>query len=341
MKQVVVDEQLDEIEVHPPGLYQELLDVCVASAKELLEQRERFIQTACPACGSSDSKTAFDKHGYTFWDCRLCATLFVSPRPSAEQLDWYLLRSPAATFRDGVEYREAMEGRARELATYRAEWISELCDIVGMGKQRPVVDVETRSPHYLAELGRRRVGPIVAVKPLCSVSELLTTMEHSLTTVDDLEELKNADARLISVFDVLEHQTNLSKLVLAAHEALGPDGLLVITTRSASGFDIQALWEHCATVFPIEHINLVSLEGMRTLLTKAGFKVLEASTPGQLDVQMVERALQEQPDVEVPRFLRYFLTHRDRFAKRKLQQFLQENLLSSHLRVVARKVVVT
>ena len=66
-------------------------------------------------------------------------------------------------------------------------------------------------------------------------------------------------------------------------------------------------------------------------------EVLEASTPGQLDAQMIERVSGETEDVELPRFLRYFLAHRDIYAKCRLQQFLQENLLSSYLRVVARR----
>lgn len=337
MKQVVVDEHLDEMEVHPPGLYQDLANVCVRSAKELLGQHELFVETACPACGSPDKKLAFEKHDYTYWNCPVCATLFVSPRPSAALLDWYLLHSPAAAFRDGVEYREAMDQRTKELGAYRAEWISELCDLVKVDGRRPVVDVETRSTHYLAELGRRQVGPLISVKPLCSLLESLTGPGNSLKTVTDLSELKGAEARLIAAFDVLEHQTSPSDLVLAARAALGPRGLLAITTRSASGLDIQVLWQHCTTIFPVEHINLLSVEGMWALLTEAGFEVLEVSTPGQLDLQMIERVLQEQPDANIPRFLRYFLTRRDAYAKRKLQQFLQENLLSSHLRVVARK----
>ena len=336
LKQVVVDEHLDEMEVHPPGLYQRLVDLCVASAKELLDQREHFIETACPACASPDREFAFEKHGYTFWSCQICATLFVSPRPSGSLLDWYLLQSPAATFRQSDEYREGMDQRVKELAVYRAEWISELCERAGGDGQQPVVDVETRSPEYLAQLQLRRVGPLFAVKPLCSLPHSWTIPGNAVTTINDLAELKGVKARLLAMFDVLEHQASPFDLMLAAHEALGPGGLLVITTRSGSGFDVQVLWEH-ATIFPLEHINLLSIEGVRRLLTRAGFEVLEASTPGQLDVQMIERVLHERPDAQVPRFLRYFLTHRDRYAKRRLQQFLQENLLSSHLRVVARK----
>jgi hypothetical protein len=50
----------------------------------------------------------------------------------------------------------------------------------------------------------------------------------------------------------------------------------------------------------------------------------------------VERLVAEE-GVELPRFVRYFLGRRDQHAKQRLQQFLQQNLLSSHLRVVARK----
>lgn len=335
LKQVVVNEHLDEMEVHPPGLYRRLVDVCVASAKELLGQQDRFVETACPACASPDRELAFEKHGYTYWSCQVCATLFVSPRPSGSLMDWYLMDSPAAAFRDSIEYRKTMDQRVKELTTHRAEWVSELCERVGPDGQRPVVDVETRIPYYLDGLERRQVGPLVTVKPLGTVPGSLAARVSTLT------DLKGANVRLVTMFDILEHQASAYDLVLAAHDALGLGGLLVITTRSGSGFDIQVLWEQCTTIFPVEHINLLSIEGMRTLLARTGFTVLEASTPGQLDVQMIERALQEQPEADVPRFLRYFLAHRDRYAKRKLQRFLQESLLSSHLRVVARRAPVS
>ena len=335
MKRVVVNEHLDEMEVHPSGLYRRLVDVSVASSKELLSQQGRFIEMKCPACASPERELAFEKHGYTYWSCQVCATLYVSPRPSGPLLDWYLLDSPAAAFRRGDEYHRAMDRRVKELAGHRAEWVSGLCERVRAEGERPLVDIETRFPTYLEELSRRQIGPIVAVKPLCSLPDILTE-----TTVNDLTNLKGANARLVTLFDSLEHQPIPFDLIVAAHEVLGPGGTLVVTTRSASGFDIQILWEQCTTIFPLEHTNLLSVEGMRALLTRAGFEILEMSTPGQLDVQMIERALQERPDAKVPRFLQYFFKHRDRFAKRRLQQFLQQNLLSSHLRVVAIKSTV-
>lgn len=337
MKQVVVNEQLDEVEVHPPGFYERLVDICVSSARDLLAQADRFNETACPACASAERIPAFEKHDYKYWSCQNCATLYVSPRPSRAQLDYYLLDSPVAAFRDSNEYRQIMTNRTKDLVAYRADWSSELCARNRCNNHQPLIDIETRTPDYLALLRRWQGNPLISVKPLGALTTSWNEPIDGVTVADNLADLAGVEARLITAFDVLEHEVNPLALMQAAHAALAAGGLLVITTRSGSGFDIQILWEH-ATVFPVEHINLISVEGIRTLLGLTGFEIVEESTPGQLDVQMIERIIREQPEIELPRFLGYFLRHRDRYAKRRLQQFLQENLLSSYLRIVARKV---
>jgi hypothetical protein len=112
-------------------------------------------------------------------------------------------------------------------------------------------------------------------------------------------------------------------------------GFLVVTARSGSGFDVQVLWEN-ADVTPLEHLNLISVEGLQTALPRSGFEILEFSTPGQLDVQVVERLRKERGAV-LPRFLEYLLSHRDALCHEKFQDFIQEQRLSSHLRLIARK----
>ncbi|MDX1522688.1 MAG: methyltransferase domain-containing protein [Anaerolineae bacterium] len=336
MKHVVVDEQLKEVEVHPPGLYQDFVEISVDSAGELLAQMDRFVETACPACGASSPETAFEKHGYHYWNCLTCASLYVSPRPSTALMNRYLLDSPIAAFRDSETYRLSMAQRAGELSAYRADWVSELCWRMKCGEQKPLIDVETRWDTYPAALAQRQKNPLLVVKPLLGdFSERVDN--QSVTTVDELHHLAGTEAAIITAFDVLEHQADPLNFLQAAYDALEPGGLFVCTTRSGSGFDIQLLWEH-ATIFPVEHINLLSVEGMRALLQRTGFEIVEESTPGQLDVQLIKRILQEKPEIEVPRFVRYFMAHRDRYARKNLQQFLQQNLLSSYLRVVARKI---
>jgi hypothetical protein len=108
-----------------------------------------------------------------------------------------------------------------------------------------------------------------------------------------------------------------------------------VTARSGSGFDVQVLWEH-ADVTPLEHLNLISVEGLERAIEHSGFEIVELSTPGQLDVQVVDRARKERGTV-LPRFLDYLLAHRDALCHEKLQDFIQEQRLSSHMRLIARK----
>jgi ribosomal protein S27E len=326
VRQVVVAEDLAEAAVHPHGMHGRLVRAFVQAAEAVLRKRADFIDVPCPACGSSETSAAFAKHGYRFQECDGCGSLFTSPRPTLELMDSYFFDSAAASFRSGDEYREALSSRNAELARHRADWLASICDRAGP-PAGPVVVYEPGSPDLLDELVRSDLGPVIAVRPLFEARSAAAE-EQEWAAVDDLSHGAASGARLVTVLDVLERQVDPSDILAAASSALVPGGCLALTTRCGSGFDIQVAWER-ATVFP-------TVEGMEALLDGLSFEVLELSTPGQLDVQIVERLAAEE-GVELPRVVRYFMANRDQDAKLRLQQFLQENLLSSHLRVVARR----
>lgn len=330
LKYVVVDAPLSEVEVHPPSSYARLVELSTEAAAALEPRHE----VPCPGCGDSQRRDAFEKHGYRYVVCDRCATLYASPRPSAEDLHHYLHNSPAARFRQ-EEYRRPLERRAHEEALTRADWVQEILRAHGQADDGSVVDLHTRSPEYLKALSAQRLAPILAIDPLTPLPDDLG--EVGIGQRQGLGELAADHSRIITAFDVLEHVADVGQVIADAHDALAPGGLLALTSRSSSGLDIQVLWQHCPTIFPADHLNLLSVEGARSLLQGVGFEILEISTPGQLDVELVERVLDEQPEIEAPRFLRYLLTHRDQHTKGRLQQFLQQHLLSSHLRIVARK----
>ncbi len=338
LKYVVVDEPLSEAEVHPPESYRQLVELSVSSAAELKERRD----VDCPACGSSRRQLAFDKSGYTYWSCLGCTTLYASPRPTGALLDWYLRESPAARFRTRQDYRRPLKRRTLEVASLQGEWVLELLDL-GRGP-RPlagaVADLHTRFPEYLELLRRQGLESVITVDPLCPLPDSLTD-DGGLRRLDGLTQLADSECRILTAFNALEHLEEPAALARGAYRALAPGGLLALTTRSSSGLDIQVLWRRCPTIFPADHLNLLSVEGVRALLETAGFELLEVSTPGQLDVELVARVLDEHPDFEsrsgTTRFLRYLLEHRGGEARTHLQHFLQQHLMSSHLRVIARK----
>ncbi len=343
LRYVVVDEPLSEAEVHPPESYRQLVELSVSSAAEIRERRD----VDCPACGSPERQLAFDKAGYTYWSCRRCATLYVSPRPTGAQLDWYLHESPAARFRTREDYRQPLKRRALEVASHHGDWVLELLD-QSHSRSGSVVDLHTRFPELFEYLRQQGLDSLITVDPLCPLPESLTAAGPAapeapgLRRLDSLAQLADGECRILTAFSTLEHLEDPAALARGAYRALAPGGLLALTTRSSSGLDVQVLWSRCPTIFPADHLNLLSVEGVRTLLESAGFELLEISTPGQLDVELVARVLKENPEFEssrsgTTRFLRYLLEQRGADARGGLQQFLQQHLLSSHLRVIARK----
>lgn len=145
-------------------------------------------------------------------------------------------------------------------------------------------------------------------------------------------------AAVVTSFEVLEHLYSPADFLGHIYEVLLPGGLLIFTTLTISGWDLQVLWDQSKSISPPHHINLLSTEGLEKLVRRVGFWVEEIVTPGKLDVDIVRNMLAENPALSLPRFASYLLRRRDDTTWQAFQEFLQKHRLSSHVRVVARKV---
>ena len=63
--------------------------------------------------------------------------------------------------------------------------------------------------------------------------------------------------------------------------------IFIFTTLSGMGIDIQLLQENSKSVSPPHHLNFLNPKSATLLLEKNGFKVLEAITPGKLDIDII------------------------------------------------------
>ena len=84
---------------------------------------------------------------------------------------------------------------------------------------------------------------------------------------------------------------------------------------------------------PPHHINLLNPRSMSLLCESIGLDVLSATTPGRLDVDIMEV---QQDDID-SRFLRSFLKFATEFEKTELQEALVALGRSSHMEFVVRK----
>jgi Zn ribbon nucleic-acid-binding protein len=330
MKHIVVMSDLKAADIRPPALLSRFRQVSIAES-EVFFDRSRLIDVDCPACQSPDKSAAFAQHGFSYVECASCRSVYVSPRPSEQDLTNYYDNSQAGKYRDFMSH-ETADARRLHVLRSRIAWVGRIFDETGNAAARTYADIGTAHPFVLDEVRR-----LALFEDLYSVDPSFAVDEDS-----DAKDIEPQDATLeslgaVTAFEQLEHQFCPRDFLRSVHDMLIDGGIFFLTTRTISGFDLQVLWDRAPYIFVPEHLNLLSIEGIRSLLEGAGFRLLELSTPGQLDVEFVQRAIAEDPTIELPRFVRYLLDGRGAETHSDFQSFLQKNRLSSHVRIAAQK----
>jgi hypothetical protein len=337
VKRVVSVQDLLELEIKPDALLAEFYAITSEEVRARLLSDLHVV--SCSGCGSTQSQTAFEKLGLTYRQCAVCATLYVSPRPTESSLIDYYRHSRAAQFwRERVlPVTDAV--RAEKIIVPRAEWVLE-----GLAEYLPRaatgLDVSSHSytlAQTLIEFDIHLARLIVA-NPLADVD--FTAPINKVEVLPRLfsESIAPEKVDFMTAFDVVDRCPDLPLFVQAASQSLKVGGVLFLTAPSISGFDLQVLWDQSATITPPEKLNLLSVEGFRRLFPESHWEVCEFSTPGMFDAETVRRAVAAQPNGDWHRFIKYLLLTRGEDAMTAFQEFLQTYHLSSFMRAVLRKI---
>jgi Zn ribbon nucleic-acid-binding protein len=331
MKHIVVMSELKAADIRPPALLSRFRELSIAESAVYFGDLSKLVDVACPACECPDKIAVFEKNGFEYHQCAECGSVFVSLRPSEEALAEYYQNSQASKYRDHLS-RETADARRFHVLRSRFSWVGRIYDETGNPKARAYADIGTTHPFIFDEVKRLHLfDELYSINPAFA-----TDGEHEAREVA-IRQAPLQGLGVVTAFEQLEHQFSALTFLKTAHDMLTEGGLLFLTTRTTSGFDLQVLWDKAPYIFVPEHLNLLSIEGITRLIDRAGFCLLELSTPGQLDVELVLRATLEDPSIRLPRFVEYFLNQRDIETHADFQSFLQKNRLSSHVRIAAKK----
>jgi hypothetical protein len=332
MKHIVLADTVRAATIRPPDTFAKLRDVSIEDARRYFADPAVLRDVPCPACDSGDRHLGFEKYGFSFQQCRACGSVYVSPRPNERALARYFEDSEAAQLRVKYFTEESAAARLYHVVESRIDWIAQLIER-NHNSGKHFVDYGTLYPSLFREV--ERLGwfeKLYSVDPPGRVATRLTAADVVVGWPS------SGTARGVTAFEQLEHQAAPRAFLEALHELLAVGAVLFVTTRTISGFDLQTLWDHTPYIFVPDHLNLLSVEGLTTLFESAGFELIELSTPGQLDVEMVLEAAKTDDSIQLPCFVKYLLGHRNAETLADFQGFLQRNRLSSHVRVAARRV---
>jgi SAM-dependent methyltransferase len=327
-----------EHDIRPQALLDEFFARLQRDAARLAARRGEFVGVACPFCASPDIQSDFEKEGFRYVECGACRSLYASPRPTPALLREYLESSEAAEFWSTHFYRETADARRQQMFRPRAARIAALADQYGLDGTAVCADIGAGYGLFLLELDSLgRFGRVVAIEPDVRLARVCR--DHGFAVVQKwVEDVEPGDvaADLAVAFEVLEHVFDPLAFLRAAANAVRPGGLLFFSTLASSGFDIQVLWEHSRSVSPPQHLSFPSIAGVSSLVERAGLELIEVTTPGQLDVDIVRNRLLAEPGLPVPRIART-IAAADEAARHALQQVLREHKLSSHVQCLARR----
>lgn len=331
--------RLTEQEIRPAQFMSEQRIAAITDLGRMLSRCSEFVPVDCPACGAKESIPKFEKNGIHYVDCPLCRTFYVNPRPTSKVLDWFYQGSPNYAYWNKVIFPASEAARREKIFRPRVDRLLAICAKYGV-KTNALLEVGAGFGTFCGELKERDIfSRIVAVEPTPDLAA--TCRARGLDVLEKpVEHIKLGASDLFDVvanFEVIEHLFSPGDFIGHMVRLLKPGGVLMLTCPNGLGFDIETLGTASNTV-DHEHLNYFNPDSLSKLLSGCGLNVLESSTPGMLDADLVRnKVLAHEFDLSGQPFLNKALIQEwDRLGG-AFQDFLVNNGLSSNLWIVAQK----
>jgi SAM-dependent methyltransferase/ribosomal protein S27E len=325
---------MKEEEIRKRDVFNKYLSLVEEDVKDFFDFNS-FIKTTCPACGSDDYNDEIVKSGFTYVTCQKCSTLFINPRPPFSVLKEFYSNSPSTSYWVNEFFMPTVEARREKIFKPRAQYLNET---FSKNERKIVGDIGAGFGLFLEEL--KKISPeekYIAIEPSIEMAGICK--KKGIEVIESvLEEVQDHDNTfdVLTAFELFEHLYNPQEFLIKCRSLLKKGGRLVFTTLNGKGFDISVLWENSKSISPPHHLNFFNPYSVQLLLEKCNFEIVDVSTPGKLDWDIVEGMIKNE-NVNAGHFWNSLAYSNDIESKIKLQNWISESKLSSHMRVIARR----
>lgn len=336
MKTIVSVQEIAELEIKPSAEVTEWRALVERELAVRWAKRHAWIAVNCPCCGTDPGAPAFEKLGLAYAECASCGTLFAPRRPNQEELAaWYRESAPAQFWRERL-LPASEEARLEKIVRPRAQWVLDgIAEYVPDAKR--LVDISLSGRAMLEEIASQSPGLVMTAAGPAADLEGPPAGAIAVRPIPARTLRSAGPADVVTAADALDRAADMRESVSGIWEALEAGGILLATLPVASGFEVQALWEQSQTVIPPDKLNLPSVDGLFRLFAAPRWELLELSTPGMFDVEIVRRAIAAAPTGRWPRVLRSLVERTDAAARQAFTEYLQSQRLTSFARVIARR----
>ena len=292
---------------------------CLEATRQVMQAAALRVRTSSPVDGAA-LEPAGDVEGFVYLRDP-AGSLFLRELPEATLWAGLLKQVNAHRHASGTFHQQLAALRREHVYRPKLTWIQETLRLQGLSSPR-LLEVTTLPSDLTAVLEQSR-----------SFSEVMVADEMALAH-DAATGGEPVQAAVL--LESLDHADDPAALLRAVRHRLRPGGLLFVTALASSGFDIAVLGLRSLYIYPPDRTNCFSHAGLQQLLQRAGFGLVEASTPGALDVEIVQEHRRRDPGITLSRFERQILDAGEE-TRAAFQTFLQQQGFSSFTRIVARR----
>jgi len=323
---------MKEKEIRPLKLFKRFLHLSSLDVKKFFNKSKKKIN--CVACGKK-GKFSFNKKNFSYYECFNCSTLFVNPRPSEKAFLDYYTKSSSVKFLANTLYKKTKEIRRKKIFKPRSKMILNILKIKKFKKYN-CIDIGGGSGIFAEEMSRSLKKKVIVIEPSPPLvkeceRKKLKVIPKFLEFVKKEELPKNK--KVFTCFELFEHLHDPSKFIKNIKKLMNKGDLFIFTTLSSTGADILTLWNNSRSVNPPHHINFFNPKSIKIFLKKNNLKILNISTPGKIDLDILDNDRSLIKD----RFWKTFLLLADKSKKNKMQNLISSINFSSHLMVICQK----
>ena len=324
---------MKEEEIRPQKIFEEYLRLCEIDCYEYFDDPS-LEECCCPAC-ENIGEFAFKKSGFTYKLCNKCETLFLSPRPLESAFSDYYINAPSVKYWAKSFYKETAEARREKIWRPKVRRVLELIERYN-AVNFSLIDIGSGYGIFCEEMLKIISKSITAIEPGPELANIcrkkgIKVVNKFLENVQ-LSDL-NQGSKLFTSFELFEHLHDPKKFMISLSSLMMPGDIFIFTTLSGTGVDIQALWENSKSVSPPHHLNFFNPSSIQFFLDKLGYKILEISTPGELDIDI----LVNNQHLIKDRFWKSLIKHANQKTLENWQSMITESGWSSHMMVCCQK----
>lgn len=244
----------------------------------------------CPVCAAGEAKEKYVVGSWRVVLCNNCSFAYVNPRLEKKEL--YKLYESAYFDNRVVGYYHYTKGKDLRKRNFR-KWVNDALPYVNTNGIVKALDIGCAAGYCLdvfLEHGWQPHGVELD-------HELAGELRRKGFTVFDspLLQLKEIGKySFITMFDVIEHLTDLHENVSTLYQLLDDNGVVVLVTPNYNSWQRKIFQKKWFQFKPVEHINYFTLATFQALVEANGFRILETKSSGQFcNLAFLENRLQQ------------------------------------------------